>query len=184
MEKTMVEATYPAEKKVQNYYTWRASSYDAGAGFEVEHHLEATRLADVQKGQRVLDVACGTGGGAGHPSTSRKELIRQTRVRSRQPSWRLRGPAETEVQGSGLVGGAGRSSERPGYLPGEYPGTQTSQRDSPERLRFPQGVDRGRVRPPRIWTADQVVPVGPFIERLAMHGLSPTVKMYTINRGR
>jgi ubiquinone/menaquinone biosynthesis C-methylase UbiE len=61
MEKSMVEATHPTAEKIQGYYTWRASNYDAGAGFEVEHHAEAIRLAGVQAGQRVLDVACGTG---------------------------------------------------------------------------------------------------------------------------
>lgn len=63
MEKMMVEATHREEKNVQSYYTWRASNYDAGAGFEVEHHVEALRLAEIQKGQRVLDVACGIGRG-------------------------------------------------------------------------------------------------------------------------
>jgi ubiquinone/menaquinone biosynthesis C-methylase UbiE len=60
MKKSIVEATHTANK-VQSYYTWRASNYDAGAGFEVEHHHEAIRLAEVQAGQRVLDAACGTG---------------------------------------------------------------------------------------------------------------------------
>ena len=63
MEQTMVEATHQAAEKIQKYYAWRASNYDAGAGFEVEHHAEALRLADVRQGQRVLDVACGTGRG-------------------------------------------------------------------------------------------------------------------------
>jgi ubiquinone/menaquinone biosynthesis C-methylase UbiE len=63
MKQGMVEATHPTAKKVQAYYAWRASNYDAGAGFEVEHHTEALRLADVQAGQRVLDIACGTGRG-------------------------------------------------------------------------------------------------------------------------
>lgn len=63
MKQGMVEATHPAAEKIQKYYSWRASNYDAGAGFEVEHHAEALRLADVQEGQRVLDVACGTGRG-------------------------------------------------------------------------------------------------------------------------
>ncbi len=63
MKTTMVEATHLKAEKVQAYYTWRASNYDAGAGFEVEHHAEALRLAQVQPGQRVLDAACGTGRG-------------------------------------------------------------------------------------------------------------------------
>lgn len=63
MKQDVVEATHQTAGKIQKYYSWRASNYDAGAGFEVEHHAEALRLADVQKGQRVLDVACGTGRG-------------------------------------------------------------------------------------------------------------------------
>ncbi len=63
MEQTMVEATHRTEERVQVYYTRRASNYDAGAGFEVEHHAEALWLAAVREGQRVLDVACGTGRG-------------------------------------------------------------------------------------------------------------------------
>lgn len=62
MEQMMVEATHQTEQ-VRKYYAWRASNYDAGASFEVEHHAEALQLADVQQGQRVLDVACGTGRG-------------------------------------------------------------------------------------------------------------------------
>ncbi len=60
MQPKMVEATH-REAEVQSYYTWRASNYDAGTGFEAEHHLEAIRLANIQAGQRVLEVACGTG---------------------------------------------------------------------------------------------------------------------------
>jgi ubiquinone/menaquinone biosynthesis C-methylase UbiE len=63
MEHTMVEATHPAPAQVQKYYAWRAFNYDAGARFEVEHHAEALQLAGVHEGQRVLDVACGTGRG-------------------------------------------------------------------------------------------------------------------------
>ena len=63
MNQTMVEATHQTLEKIIKYYSWRASNYDAGAGFEVEHHAEALRLADVVEGQRVLDVACGTGRG-------------------------------------------------------------------------------------------------------------------------
>ncbi len=36
-------------------------NYDAGTSYEAEHHAEALRLAEVQPGQHVLDVACGTG---------------------------------------------------------------------------------------------------------------------------
>ncbi len=63
MSQTMVEATHPTADRVKQYYAWRASNYDAGAGFEVEHHAEAIRLAEIQPGQQVLDVACGTGRG-------------------------------------------------------------------------------------------------------------------------
>lgn len=61
MKQRMVEATHTSEEKILKYYTWRASNYDAGSGFEAEHHVEALRLADVQEGQHVLDVAAGTG---------------------------------------------------------------------------------------------------------------------------
>lgn len=63
MNKGMVEATHRTAESITKYYGWRAGNYDAGAGFEVEHHAEALRLAAVQRGQRVLDVACGTGRG-------------------------------------------------------------------------------------------------------------------------
>ncbi len=61
MKTDLVEATHTNEVKVQRYYTWRASNYDAGTEFEVEHHAEAIRRAGIQEGQRVLEVACGTG---------------------------------------------------------------------------------------------------------------------------
>ena len=61
MKLMMVETTHPTAEKVQAYYSWRASNYDRLTGFEVEHHAEAIRLADVRQGQRVLDAACGTG---------------------------------------------------------------------------------------------------------------------------
>src|SRR5512140_954482 len=60
MKSAMVEATH-TEDKVKKYYHWRAGNYDAGSSFEIEHHLEAIRLAEILEGQRVLDVACGTG---------------------------------------------------------------------------------------------------------------------------
>ncbi len=63
MKRNMVEATHQTAEKIQRYYSWRASNYDAGAGFEVEHHAEALQFAHVQEGQRVLDIACGTGRG-------------------------------------------------------------------------------------------------------------------------
>ena len=61
MNKMIVEATHKQEEEIKKYYGWRASNYDAGSGFEVEHHIEALKLADIQKGQHILDVACGTG---------------------------------------------------------------------------------------------------------------------------
>ena len=57
----MVEATHQTPDKIQRYYGWRASNYDAATQFEVEHHLEAVRRAAIQIGQHVLEVACGTG---------------------------------------------------------------------------------------------------------------------------
>jgi demethylmenaquinone methyltransferase/2-methoxy-6-polyprenyl-1,4-benzoquinol methylase len=63
MKQSIVEATHQTAEKIQQYYSWRASNYDAGAGFEVEHHAEALQLANVQPGQRILDLACGTGRG-------------------------------------------------------------------------------------------------------------------------
>jgi ubiquinone/menaquinone biosynthesis C-methylase UbiE len=62
MKQRMVEATF-TEENVKKYYGWRASNYDAGSGFEIEHHAEALKLANIQEGQHILDVACGTGRG-------------------------------------------------------------------------------------------------------------------------
>ncbi len=62
MKNGMVEATF-TEEQVKRYYAWRASNYDVSAGFEQENHAEAVQLADAQKGQRVLVLACGTGRG-------------------------------------------------------------------------------------------------------------------------
>jgi ubiquinone/menaquinone biosynthesis C-methylase UbiE len=61
MKQPMVEATHRTADKVQKYYGWRSSNYDAETRFEVEHHLEAIRRANIQEGQHVLEVACGTG---------------------------------------------------------------------------------------------------------------------------
>ena len=61
MKQSIVEATHPTVEKILKYYSWRATNYDAGSGFEAEHHAEALRLAGVQEGQDVLDVAAGTG---------------------------------------------------------------------------------------------------------------------------
>lgn len=62
MKQSMVEATF-TEENVKKYYAWRASNYDAGSKFEIAPHAEALRLANIQKGQHILDVACGTGRG-------------------------------------------------------------------------------------------------------------------------
>ena len=61
MEPGMVESNFVSEDKVQKYYSWRAGNYDAGSSFEAEHHIEAIRRAEIRPGQRILDVACGTG---------------------------------------------------------------------------------------------------------------------------
>jgi len=45
MKNGMVEATFN-EEKVRKYYSWRASNYDASAGFEQENHAEAVGLAN------------------------------------------------------------------------------------------------------------------------------------------
>ena len=63
MNSNIVESTHPKVEQITKYYSWRASNYDAGTGFEVEHHAEALRLANTQEGQHILDVACGTGRG-------------------------------------------------------------------------------------------------------------------------
>jgi demethylmenaquinone methyltransferase/2-methoxy-6-polyprenyl-1,4-benzoquinol methylase len=63
MNNNMVESTHPAVEQITRYYSWRASNYDTGTAFEVEHHAEALRLANIQPGEHVLDVACGTGRG-------------------------------------------------------------------------------------------------------------------------
>lgn len=63
MNNNMVESTHPKVEQITKDYSWRASNYDAGTGFEVEHHAEALRLANIQEGQYVLDIACGTGRG-------------------------------------------------------------------------------------------------------------------------
>ena len=60
MNETIVEASYD-EKQVRKYYSWRASNYDYGTGYEMEHHVEAVQLGEIKEGHRVLDAACGTG---------------------------------------------------------------------------------------------------------------------------
>lgn len=61
MKSSIVEATHQTAERVQKYYAWRASNYDAATTFEAEHHVEAIRRAAIQEGQRVLEVGCGTG---------------------------------------------------------------------------------------------------------------------------
>jgi len=61
MKSSIVEATHQTAERVQKYYAWRASNYDAATAFEAEHHVEAIRRAAIQEGQRVLEVGCGTG---------------------------------------------------------------------------------------------------------------------------
>jgi demethylmenaquinone methyltransferase/2-methoxy-6-polyprenyl-1,4-benzoquinol methylase len=62
MKNGMIESTYTDDKS-KKYYAWRASNYDVMAEWEKEFHEEAVEQADVQIGQRVLVVACGTGRG-------------------------------------------------------------------------------------------------------------------------
>lgn len=62
MTNGMIESTY-TDDKTKKYYAWRASNYDALAEWEQEFHAEAVQLADAQKGQRIMVVACGTGRG-------------------------------------------------------------------------------------------------------------------------
>lgn len=61
MKTPMVEATHQSAERIQKYYGWRASNYDAATEFEAEHHREAIHLANIHEGQQVLEVACGTG---------------------------------------------------------------------------------------------------------------------------
>jgi ubiquinone/menaquinone biosynthesis C-methylase UbiE len=63
MKQGVVESTHQAAEKVQRYYSWRAATYDSGSAFEIEHHAEAIRLAAIEPGWQILDVACGTGRG-------------------------------------------------------------------------------------------------------------------------
>jgi len=46
---------------MRSYYRWRAEGYDRATVYEIEHHREAIQLADIQPGEDVLEVACGTG---------------------------------------------------------------------------------------------------------------------------
>lgn len=62
MKNGMVEST-STDDMAKKYYSLRASMYDSASGYEVEFHAEAVKIADAQKGQHVLVVACGTGRG-------------------------------------------------------------------------------------------------------------------------
>jgi len=46
---------------------------------------------------------------------------------------------------------------------------------------FIRALLEGEVYRSGIWTADQAIPVDPFIRRLAAHGLSPVVKVDSFN---
>jgi ubiquinone/menaquinone biosynthesis C-methylase UbiE len=104
MKYGMTEATHPSAEKVQEYYTWRASSYDAGAGFEVEHHAEALRLAEVHEGQRVLDAACGTGRGTVGLARAVGE---HGRVEALDLTQAMLDQARGKIEAQGLVGRVG-----------------------------------------------------------------------------
>lgn len=47
MPSTIVAETHATETKVQRYYTWRASNYDAGTHFEAK--LESAGFIDLQR---------------------------------------------------------------------------------------------------------------------------------------
>ena len=57
----MVDPNFQSEERTRSYYRWRAAGYDKVTTYEIEHHLEAIQLADIQPTDRVLEVACGTG---------------------------------------------------------------------------------------------------------------------------
>ncbi|HLA06705.1 MAG TPA: class I SAM-dependent methyltransferase [Anaerolineales bacterium] len=58
---TTVDPSFQSEERTRSYYRWRAGGYDKVTTYEIEHHREAIQLADIQPGDRVLEVACGTG---------------------------------------------------------------------------------------------------------------------------
>ena len=57
----MVEASFNSDDKTRAYYAWRARGYDKATTYEISHHTEAVRLADIHPGDHILEVACGTG---------------------------------------------------------------------------------------------------------------------------
>jgi ubiquinone/menaquinone biosynthesis C-methylase UbiE len=61
MKPRIVEATHRSANRVQKYYAGRAPHYDAASRSQIAAHAEAIHLAEIREGQRVLDVACGTG---------------------------------------------------------------------------------------------------------------------------
>lgn len=99
MTPSIVEATHTRADQIRQYYGWRATNYDAGSRFEVEHHLEAIRRAQIQEGQRILEVACGTGratvdlaqavGEAGHVEALdlSEAMLEQARAKLDKAGW-------------------------------------------------------------------------------------------------
>ena len=57
----MVDPNFQTEERTRSYYRWRAAGYDQVTTYEIEHHREAIRLANIQSDERILEVACGTG---------------------------------------------------------------------------------------------------------------------------
>jgi hypothetical protein len=51
-------------------------------------------------------------------------------------------------------------------------------------LAFLKALTEGEVGQAGIWGAEQIVPIDPFLKRLAAHGLIPTIKMIEPAYGR
>lgn len=99
MNNNIVESTHPKVEQITKYYSWRASNYDAGTAFEVEHHAEALRLTNIQEGQHILDVACGTGRG----TVGLAQAVGPTgRVDALDLSEAMLGQARTKIEKLGL----------------------------------------------------------------------------------
>ena len=60
-KQNMVNAALDSEDAARTYYTRRSSYYDRITGYEVKHHRAAVGMSGIQEGDRVLEVACGTG---------------------------------------------------------------------------------------------------------------------------
>ncbi len=58
---TVAQPSLRSEDGARTYYTRLAATYDRMTGYEAAHHREAIRLAGIRAGERVLEVACGTG---------------------------------------------------------------------------------------------------------------------------